>query len=249
MARLARTVLVAPFTQLTFVSFDLQMFLYDVLHTTAIARVGHIVGMAGGNLCLMGLAIHGSGSLLGGAGYAGVLVAWYAVVARSVGLRLWWCVMVGVVGLLLVAAWSLVSWGTSVVVLLGGLLGCGALVMLTHAAEPLFPPRAGDPLRWMPMRHFACGPPEDPLARVDVLRRVLKISCYPLIGLLNETWASPRLLPYAVLRVMMAGGYAPRLRSILDGRMHRALASGNPALDYVGIGGGTFIVPPERRSR
>ncbi len=42
-----RAVLVAPFTQLTFVSFDLQVFLFDVLHTTALSRVGHFVGMCG----------------------------------------------------------------------------------------------------------------------------------------------------------------------------------------------------------
>ena len=59
------------------------------------------------------------------------------------------------------------------------------------------------------------------------------------MGLLNETVAFPRVYPYFVLLLLMRLGYAPKARALLRDRVARAQASGNPAIDYVGIGGGT----------
>jgi hypothetical protein len=67
------------------------------------------------------------------------------------------------------------------------------------------------------------------------------VAAYPFIGMVDEIWASPRLLPYNILRLMLAAGYAPSVREVLDDRARRGLANRNPALDYVGVGGGTFI--------
>ena len=46
------------------------------------------------------------------------------------------------------------------------------------------------------------------------------------LGWLDELWASPRLLPYNLLRLMMAAAYAPALRAVLDERARRARGVG-----------------------
>ena len=79
------------------------------------------------------------------------------------------------------------------------------------------------------------------VSRGPMVPRVLRVASFVLVGWLDELWASPRLLPYNVLRLMLSMGYAPELRRELDARAREALASGNPALDYVGIGGGSFL--------
>ena len=241
--RALRSFLVAPFTQLTFVSFDLQMFLFDVFHTTRAARVGHFAGMTGVNLFAMALAVRSAGSPLGGAIFAGVLLGWYAVVARAARLALWWVVMVGVVAALLAAACALGA-SASPLALAVGLVASGAVVSLSHAFEQLFPPRAGDPLRWMPASEYVRGAGGAPSSTPVAALRALRVAAFSVIGWFDEVWASPRLLPYNVLRLMFRAGYAPALRAVLDDRARRAWASGNPALDYVGIGGGTFLAPP-----
>ncbi len=240
--RALRCFLVAPLTQLTFVSFDLQMFLFDVFHTTRVARAGHLLGMLGVNLFAMALAAHATGSAWGGAALAALLLAWYAVVAREVRLWLWWASMVPVVAALLAAGVSLAP--LSARTLAAGLAASGAVISLSHSFEPLFPPRAGDPLRWLPAREYVLGARGAPTSAAVACARALRVGSFALIGWFDEVWASPRLLPYNVLRLLMAAGYAPSLRAELDARARRAWASGNPALDYVGIGGGTFLAPP-----
>ena len=242
--RALRTFLVAPFTQLTFVSFDLQMFLFDVFHTSRAARVGHFAGMVGVNLFGLALAVRWSGSPLGGAVVAAALLAWYAVVARAARLALWWGVMVAVVSALLAAACALGAAATPHALGLGVAIS-GAVVSLSHAFEPLFPPRAGDPLRWLPVGAYVVGPTGARNRAGVVAVRALRVASFIVIGWLDEGWASPRLLPYNVLRLMLRAGYAQALRDTLDDRARRAWASGNPALDFVGVGGGTFLAPSQ----
>lgn len=241
--RALRSFLVAPFTQLTFVSFDLQMFLFDVFHTTRTTRAGHLTGMVGVNLFVIALAVHASGTPLGGAPVALALLAWYAAVAWTTRLALWWAVMVAVVAALWAAACALGA-ALTASELGAGVAVSGAVVSLSHAAEPLYPPRAGDPLRWLTLGEFIRGPDGASIPAVTVALRSVRVSSYVFIGWVSEIWASPRLLPYNVLRLMFRAGYARELSAVLDDRARRALASGNPAIDYVGIGGGTFLAPP-----
>jgi hypothetical protein len=242
--RALRSLLVAPFTQLTFVSFELQIFLFDVFHRSLGARAGHLLGMTGVNLFAMAIAVRGSGSIAGGLGYAGVLLLWYAAVARVRRLLLWWLAMIPVILALLAGGVWLASLSGRWLAL--GFLAAGASISLSHAFEALYPPRAGDPLRWMPAREYVFGPPGARTPPIQAFARALRVGSFAIIGCFAELWASPRLLPYNVLRLMMAAGYAPALRVVLDERARRAWASGNPALDYVGIGGGTFLAPPSR---
>ncbi len=243
--RTVRAFLVAPISQLTFLSFDLQMFLFDVFHTTLPARVGHFVGMTAVNLLALALLVQATGTPWSAVVVAASLLGWYAAMARATRLALWWAVMVVVLGGIAFGACTLAAAATPHTLRVA-LFVAGLALSLSHSFEPLFPPRAGDPLRWVPIRTFVLG---DDGARNGVARsllRALRVGMYPFIGMVGEMWASPRLLPYNVLRAMLRVGYAPALRAELDDRARRALASGNPALDYVGIGGGTFLAPPHR---
>ena len=150
-----------------------------------------------------------------------------------------------VVAALLWAACSLGASLTSSQLLLGVVVS-GAVSSLSHAFEDHFPPRAGDPHRWITLREYLLGRDGARHRPVTVAGRAGRMAAYALIGWVNEVWAAPRLLPYVVLRPMMSAGYAPELRAVLDDRARRAWASGNPALDYVGIGGGTFLALPSR---
>ncbi len=241
--RALRSFLIAPFTQLTFVSFDLQMFLFDVFHTTRTARAGHFTGMVGVNLFVLALAVHASGTPLGGAPVALALLAWYAAVAWTTRLALWWAVMVAVVAALWAAACALGAALTASALAIG-LAVSGAVVAFSHLPEPLYPPRAGDPLRWLPLGEFVRGPDGARNSLATMALRSVRVSSYLFIGWVSEIWASPRLLPYNVLRLMFRAGYARELSAVLDERARRAWASGNPAIDYVGIGGGSFLAPP-----
>jgi hypothetical protein len=244
--RILRSFLVAPFTQLTFVSFDLQMFLFDVFHTSKGSRAGHLIGMAGVNLFAMAFAVRWSGSLGGGIVYAALLLAWYGAVARAGRVYLWWFVMILVLSALVAGAVCLAPLDARVLV--AGFVLSGAMISCSHAFEPLFPPRAGDPLRWMSVREYIFGASGARTSTPVAIARAARVGSYAIIGFFDEVWAAPRLLPYNVLRLMMAAGYARELRDVLDERARRAWASGNPALDYVGIGGGSFLAPPSQAS-
>lgn len=245
--RMVRNVLVAPFTQLSLGSFDLQMFLFDVLHTSVAARATHLIGMAAVNLIVAALLSQLAGTALAAWLYAAVLLIWYGAVAHLVRLLAWWLAMIPVVAALAFAGTLLASASTGLLVL--ALLLSGLILTLGHAGEPLFPPRAGDPYRWRPVAELVFGPAGQRHSLPATLYWVLRVIFFGATGILNEIWASPRLLPYNILRLLMAAGYAPKLRAVLDDRVRRAWASGNPALDYVGVGGGAFLVTDESGPR
>ncbi|MCB9781199.1 MAG: hypothetical protein H6742_21715 [Alphaproteobacteria bacterium] len=241
-----RDALVAPFTQLTFLSFDLQAFLFEVFHTTFVSRAGHLLGMVGVNLFLMAgfsALTAGIDGIDGGAVYAGALLCWYAAVSRDAELPGWWWAMVPVVGglyglsqgylaLTADAAWWASPWIW--------MLASAFLISLSHAPEPRLPPRAGDPHRWVSVPDFVLGEDRDHPPTLAA-RRALRVAAYPFIGLVDELWASPRLLPYNVLFLMFAAGYAPARRQELHDRATRAMAHGQPAVDFVGTGGGALL--------
>ncbi len=234
-SRALRMALVAPFTQLTFVSFDLQAFLFDIFHTTRIARLGHFAFMASFNFCLMaGLARLGSGTAIA---YTAVLCAWYGLIAWSARLPLWWFVMLPVLAAM---CWGAIAFATLAAPWANPWLGAAlsaVLIMLSHAPEPALPPRAIAGNRWQPLNVYVFGP-RDGLQR---LRNAGRLALFLFWGTLDEAWAAPRLLPYNVLMLLLRLGYAPELRDRLRDRVARAQRDGNPALDYVGTGGGTFL--------
>ncbi|MBI5608471.1 MAG: hypothetical protein HY902_06280 [Deltaproteobacteria bacterium] len=246
LARFVRMVMVAPMTQLTFLSFDLQLFLYGVFHVTWTARAGHFVFQAGVTLWLLvaAAALLPAGAWLLGA----VLWLWYAAMARQYRLWGWAALMVPVVaGFAAAASWMAKSlgaghhptwlhplpleWNPWLWALL-----CAFLVGLSHAPEPKLPPRTVEGDRWLGLFDYILRHPELPSRRAV---RAVRVGLFPFWGMLDELWASPRLVPYGFLLLLFRLGYRPDVWNRHQEWLSRAAASGNPALDYVGIGGGT----------
>lgn len=92
--------LIAPMTQLTFVSFDLQAFLFLVFHKSFAARFGHGVFMITLNVFLMAALRPFHGALA----FTALLLAWYGAVAFATGLRGWFALTAPIVLALYVAS-------------------------------------------------------------------------------------------------------------------------------------------------
>lgn len=258
MARLLRMAMVAPMTQMTFLSFDLQVFLYGVFHTSKVARVGHFVFQAAVTFWMLvaacGVGTQGPGPTWfapnGATVLAGVLILWYAAMARQHRLWLWWAAMVPVVLALLLGANRLYShaydplqatfWQPLPLAVNPWLwmLGCALVVAMSHAPEPKLPPRTVEGPEWLTMPEYLLHRKELPSSRP---MRFLRVGLFPFWGMLDELWASPRLLPYGFLLLLFKAGYRPQLWAQHSAWIDKAWASGNPALDYVGVGGGTVL--------
>lgn len=267
LSRTLGTLLVAPFTQLTLLSFDLQAFLYEVFHQRPAARLGHLLLMPVVNLFLMaGLAnvwfgehpaAHGDvflGPNLGTA-YAAALLLWYGLLARETRMLGWWLATAPVVVGLCVGA-NLLHAHTFTLdpahrTLLAptplaynpwlGALAAAALIALSHVPEPKLPPRVTGAVGWISVREYLLGLPGERVSWGERAARALSLGVQLVTGTLNELVASPRLMPYGFLLQMFERGYRPEVRGRLRDHVDRALRSGNPAIDYVGVGGGTWL--------
>lgn len=262
---------VAPFTQLTVASFDLQLFLFQVFHRRIWARLGHAVFMPAVNFFVMAAlaqlrlgahpAAHGwpGPSLNGATAYALVLLAWYLLVAMEARLMLWWALTAPLTLALSFAAdayycrffvldeaqrtffaptvaaanpfvWAYVA---------------AQMIMLSHVPEPLLPPRVTDAWRWTSVWDFVLGRAEVRRSWPRVAGRGLLLLVQVASGAANEGWASARLMPYSLLLLMFRLGYQPERAARARAYADRAIASGNPAIDFVGIGGGAFLRPDD----
>jgi hypothetical protein len=245
-ARLSLRVLVAPMTQLTFCSFELQAFLFLVFHRTRVAILGHGLFMTTENLFLMAalrevpLAQTPVGVVSGAPVYAVLLLAWYAGVAWRARLPGWFAVTLPVVALLYAASGPLDALCRDRLLLspAWGVLLSAFLVAFSHAPEPLLPPRTVDRWRWVPLREYMDG---RGLGAGRRLARMLHLVIISVLGIPAEAWAALRLMHYNWLILMMRLGYAPERYAELEDWTERAWATGQPALDFVGTGGGTFL--------
>jgi hypothetical protein len=86
-----------------------------------------------------------------------------------------------------------------------------------------------------------CGPRGARYSLAVSLQNGARVALFLVWGTLNEWWAAMRLLPYNVLWLLFRAGYAKPVRDRVLGNVRRALDSGNPALDYVGVGGATML--------
>ena len=77
-----------------------------------------------------------------------------------------------------------------------------------------------------------------------VLRRAGQLAAQAVVGTVDEIVTSPRLLPVLVLELLWLLGHDPVRRAAWRSLSARAIASGNPALDYIGIGGPTPLRVP-----
>jgi hypothetical protein len=244
--RLGLQALISPMTQLTFFSFDLQAFLFVIFHRSRVAVIGHGVFMTTENLFLMALlrqitlAHTPPGAVDGGLVYALVLLVWYGRVAWQARLRGWFALTAPLVVLLYLAS-GLVAAAcrdTLHVSPAWGVFASALLVAFSHLGEPLLPPRTADRWRWISLREYLMAPELRSRTRALRFGHLVVIS---VLGIIAESWASLRLMPYNWLLVMMRLGYAGERYAELQGWAERAWATGNPALDFVGTGGGTFL--------
>lgn len=239
-----RDFLVAPYAHLTVGNLPQQLYLFDIFHLGWPSRLGHLVGMPWVNAVAGAALVQLTGTPWSAVAWVALLAAWHGWVAVGARLWAWWAVDLVVLAGVLAAALAQAA-ALSPAELVGSWLLGAWVIAGPHMLEPL-PPRAGHPDRWSPsLVTFVLGPPGARLPARAALARLARLLPGPIVGIVNESVSSPRVMPYNLLRLMMALGYAPALRARHDGWRDRAWASGNPALDYIGVGGGTPLVPRE----
>ena len=209
---------VTPSTNVTGLNLPYQAYLDAIFHRTWLARIGHAVCMP-----IIVTALLGATSPLIGAVVLAVWWACWGLTWRDA----WWglCSLALAAGLLGVTSLVPLSRETWLVVAVVGSL----LQAASHALEPL-PPRVTRSPDWVPVRSYVFAGP-------GVLRRLGHLAAQVVFGTVDELVASPRLLPVLLLRLLWRTGHdSARRREALD-LARRAIASGNPALDYIGTGG------------
>lgn len=263
LSQLLRMIVVSPFSQFSLFSFDLQSYTFEIFHQTKAARITHFFCMLLVNFFVItGLSqvkFFGSEpSFLLNAGliYASILGVWYFIIASSQRLWLWGVVMLLVatslglsgiyVGQVFLANYPLAwfsfyafynpwSWA----------IFCSFLMVISHIPEPKLAPRVTPNNDWVAVQDFVLD--KEKKEKTHIVQRLLRLSFFPIWGTINEFWASPKLMPYTFLVTMTGLGYAPKTYTKIQNRVNQALESGNPALDYVGIGGGRFMTLPTKK--
>jgi hypothetical protein len=252
---------VTPATNVTGLNLRYQAYLNLVFHRTRLARAGHAICMPlivtaalaalcpvrlGSSSALPGLAFPVNASLPAAIG----LAAWWAVWAVKERDAVW-----GMCGVALAAALyalanvayvvrpeaggvaaplgSPVAW-----MLLGSLMQAGS-----HILEPL-PPRVSRSPYWIPVREYVFGPPHARNGARLVSRRCGQLAAQTVFGTVDELVASPRLLPVLLLEWLWRAGHRPQQSVTYRALAAGAIASGNPALDYIGTGGPTPLRVP-----
>ncbi len=214
---------VTPSTNVTGLNLPYQAYLDAVFHRTWLARVGHAVCMPIIVVALLGATY----PLIG----AVVVAVWWGYWALTWRDACWGLSSLALAAALYAVAsvvpWSRPTW--LVVAVVGSLLQAAS-----HALEPL-PPRVSRSPYWMPVSSYLLDGP-------GRRRRLGHLALQVVFGTIDELVASPRLLPVLLLKLLwLAGHDGARRREALD-LAGRALASGNPALDYIGTGGSTPLV-------
>jgi hypothetical protein len=248
--RVVNHVTVTPLAHITFLNLDYQIYLNQVLHTSAATWIGHLLFIPiNVGLCFYALAVYAAGpSMLvnGGLLLLVLLLSWYVAMAVRMRARLWGVLSVTV----LVSLWMLANVGASRAIAAGLpwylepilLMIAGAtLQAYSHLFEPNVPPRANFTRHWMPARQFLW----DGRGQLPLRQRIARLAWTPIGGVwgtIDEWWASIKLLPLYVLELMWMCGYQRERREQFRRVSLTALASGDPALDWVGHGGAGSVM-------
>ncbi|MFV8749517.1 hypothetical protein ACNOYE_03075 [Nannocystaceae bacterium ST9] len=237
--RLINHIVVTPMAHVTLTNLDYQIYLNQVLHTSGGAWLGHLVCIPlNVGLLFYALAVYVSpiASLI----LLALLGAWYLAMAIRLRSAIWGLLSLttsaGLCALAIAAASWATGWYTSPILWIAAV---SSLQAYTHLFEANVPPRANFERHWLPLREFLWGAPESP-----ALHRLAKLAWTPIGGLwgtLDEWWASSKLLPLYLLELLWWCGYRPALRQRYRERSLAVLASGDPALDWVGPGGGASV--------
>ena len=119
----------------------------------------------------------------------------------------------------------------------------GALQAGSHILEPL-PPRVSRSVHWISPAEYLLGRPGHRNPPCVVARRAAQLAAQAVFGTVDEIVASPRLLPVLLLELLWLSGHDPARRAAWRTLSAQAIASGNPALDYIGTGGPTPLRVP-----
>ena len=234
---------VTPSTNVTGLNLAYQSYLNHVFHRTRLARVSHAACMPVIVTALLALLYPVHATLPG----ALALAAWWAYWAVKERDPVWGGCAVGLAAALYPLAQALGRLGQAEPSLLAQpwawLLFAGALQAASHILEPL-PPRVTRSVHWIPSAEYLLGRPGHRNPPGTVLRRAGQLAAQAVFGTVDEIVASPRLLPVLLLEVLWLLGYDPVRRTAWRALSARAIASGNPALDYIGTGGPTPLRHP-----
>ena len=229
---------VAPGTNVTGLNLAYQSYLNHVFHRTRLARVGHAACMPVLVTALLALLYPVHATLPG----ALALAVWWAYWAVKERDPVWGSCAVGLAAALYPLAQALGRLGAADPSLLAQpwawLLIAGALQAGSHILEPL-PPRVTRSVYWIPPAEYLLGPPGHRNPPGTVLRRAGQLTAQAVFGTVDEIVASPRLLPVLLLELLWLSGHDPVRRAAYRALSARAIANGNPALDYIGTGGPT----------
>ncbi len=264
LSRAVSVFFVVPFAPLTPFDLDYQTYLYEVFHRSVIARVSHFVlfplvnlavfvGLAGISLGAPHAVAHGPDPFVLNlsAVFAVLLAVWYTALAARVRSVVWG-------GTLLLAVAGLWAAGNTIhgltfeldaaqrtVLSPSPLLfnpwlwaaGLSFLIAASHVREPDVPPRVSGTDAWVPLDRWLAG---ESSAHLSLLARYRRLGRQLVFGAFAEFLAAQRLMPIALLRMLWAIGLARDVRPGVN-EARRALQQGQPALDYMGHGGGTRL--------
>lgn len=237
-----RIATVTPATNITGLNLVYQSYLNMIFHRTWLARIGHavcmplIVAAMLAALCPVHL-----GPVNASLPAALVLAIWWAAWAVKERDAVWAVCGVG----LAMALCALANAGVSA--LPGGpvvwIVALSLLQAGSHIMEPL-PPRVSRSPHWLPVREYVWGPPQARHPAGQVLRRLGHLAAQTVFGTIDELVASPRLLPVLLLDWLWRLGHRPQQSAAFRALAADAIATGNPALDYIGTGGATPLRIP-----
>lgn len=256
LARAWHVFAVAPYAHTTFMNLDYQAYLYDIFHTTKTARFGHQSCMPP-NVFMMLVALMQFPVLGLNAGLvlAAVLTAWYVALGVQWRYYAWGAVMAvlmtgmyaGAVAYFQAFAYPDLAarpWYAPTPLAYNPFLWmgvCSFLQALSHGPEPKLPPRVTGTGTWQSVPEFILGTPERRNPPLRMLVNTVRTALQSVYGTIDEWWAAPRLFNIGILEQMWAFGYQRERYAPYDALVKRALASGEPAVDYIGVGGGSFF--------
>lgn len=236
---------VTPGTNVTGLNLAYQSYLNHVFHRTRLARAGHAACMPVIVTALLALLYPVHATLPG----ALALAAWWAYWAVKERDPVWGGCAVGLAAALWPLAQALGRLGaiepSPLAQPWAWLLIAGALQAGSHILEPL-PPRVTRSVHWIPPAEYLLGRPGRRNPPGTVARRAGQLTAQAVFGTVDEIVASPRLLPVLLLELLWLCGHDPVRRAAWRALSAQAIASGNPALDYIGTGGPTPLRAPAR---
>jgi hypothetical protein len=229
---------VAPGTNVTGLNLAYQSYLNHVFHRTRLAKAGHVACMPVIVTALLAMLYPVHATLPG----ALALAAWWAYWAVKERDLVWGGCAVALAAALCALAQALGRLGAAgppgVAQPWAWLLLAGVLQAGSHILEPL-PPRVTRSVHWVAPAEYLLGRPGRRNRPGTVLRRAGQLTAQAAFGAVDEIVASPRLLPVLLLELLWLLGHDPVRRTAGRALSDRAIASGNPALDYIGTGGPT----------